>query len=265
MSGYRLCQVPKARHPYYIESINTNIYTIEELCFYLRHNVCLIDETLVNEKLCDWIRDELGLKKLYNKLYEQLQKEEDSIAYFIFPIFKEIHYLTHVEYRSMQQELARIEVQPEDLRRKMKADYLVNYEMYGNALNEYYQILKERTPGKLGVQFYASILNNMAVAYGKMFLFEEAADCLWQSYTLVRANETYRRYLMILPFFLSKADYVKRLEELHIPKQQQDKIEKQAREYQKDAMDTPPGKLYQTTSVEDFVANLKKQYQKNNK
>ena len=55
MSGYHLCQVKKARHPYFIESISTNIFTIEELCFYLEKNIYLLDQTIINEKLLDWI------------------------------------------------------------------------------------------------------------------------------------------------------------------------------------------------------------------
>ena len=51
MSGCRLCQVRLAKNPYYIESISTNIYSIEELCFYLQNNIYLIDQTIVNEKL----------------------------------------------------------------------------------------------------------------------------------------------------------------------------------------------------------------------
>ena len=34
MSGYILCQGKRARFPYYIENISTNIYTLEELCYY---------------------------------------------------------------------------------------------------------------------------------------------------------------------------------------------------------------------------------------
>ena len=64
MSGCRLCQVRLAKNPYYIESISTNIYSIEELCFYLQNNIYLIDQTIVNEKLCKWVRDELGLERL---------------------------------------------------------------------------------------------------------------------------------------------------------------------------------------------------------
>lgn len=229
MSGYHLCQVKKARHPYYIESISTNIFTIEELCFYLQKNIYLIDETIINEKLLDWIRDELGLIRLYRKLYEQLEKGE-GIGSFILPIFKEIGYLSHEEFKELQDKIREIEIQPEDLRRKMKADYLVEYEMYNNALHEYSQILKGKGPGNMGVSFYAAVLSNMACAYSRLFLFEEAADCLWKSYETVRSSETYRRYLTALPLFLSKEDYEKRLEELKVPKVQREKIEAAAKE-----------------------------------
>ena len=64
MSGYILCQVEKAKTPYYIENISVNIYSIEELCFYLRHNIYLLDETIINVELCHWIRDELELRRV---------------------------------------------------------------------------------------------------------------------------------------------------------------------------------------------------------
>ncbi|HIQ97965.1 MAG TPA: hypothetical protein IAB26_15555 [Candidatus Limivivens merdigallinarum] len=229
MSGYHLCQVKKARHPYYIESISTNIFTIEELCFYLQKNIYLIDETIINEKLLDWIRDELGLVRLYRKLYEQLEKGE-GIGSFILPIFKEIGYLSHEEFKELQDKIREIEIQPDDLRRKLKADYLVEYKMYNNALHEYYQILKDKGPGKMGESFYAAVWSNMAAAYSRLFLFEEAADCLWKSYETVRSSETYRRYLITLPLFMSRADYEKKLLELKIPKVQREKVEAAAKE-----------------------------------
>ena len=47
MSGYILCQVKRAKNPYYISNISTNIYSIEELCYYLYHNIYLLDETII--------------------------------------------------------------------------------------------------------------------------------------------------------------------------------------------------------------------------
>lgn len=54
MSGYILCQVNGQKNPYYISNISTNIYSIEELCYYLYHNIYLLDETIINEQLLVW-------------------------------------------------------------------------------------------------------------------------------------------------------------------------------------------------------------------
>lgn len=97
--------------------------------------------------------------------------------------------------------------------------------MYNNAIQEYATLLKNRNPGKMGVQFYAAVYANLASAYARLFLFEEAADCLWKSYETVRSNEIYRRYLATISLFLSREDYEKRLDELKVPKVQREKIE----------------------------------------
>ena len=77
--------------------------------------------------------------------------------------------------------------------------------MYNNAIQEYSTLLKKRNPGKMGVRFYAAVYANLASAYARLFLFEEAADCLWKSYETVRSNEIYRRYLATLsPFPLER-------------------------------------------------------------
>lgn len=259
MSGFHLCQVRKAKNPYYIESISTNIYTIEELCFYLKQNIYLVDDTLVNETLCNWIRDELGLTKLHRKLTERLaEAREGRIAGFIFAVFKEIKYLSADEYRKVQEQISSMEIQPEDLRRKMKADYLMKYEMYGNAIREYYQILKERNPGNLGIQFYAAVLDSMAAAYGKLFLFEEAADCLWQSYGIVRSATTWNRYLSLLPLFMDREAYRRRLKELSVPREQIDRIESKNAGYIRAEVPKALKKL----KPEDFLKQIRESYHK---
>ena len=51
--SYDLCLLGQAEKPYYIENIRTGIYSLEELCFYLYNNICLIDDSIMNEGLCD--------------------------------------------------------------------------------------------------------------------------------------------------------------------------------------------------------------------
>ena len=51
MSGYILCREPMAAVPYYIENIGINIYSVEELCYYLYKNLHLADDSLMNQGL----------------------------------------------------------------------------------------------------------------------------------------------------------------------------------------------------------------------
>ena len=110
MSGYILCQVKRAKNPYYISNISTNIYSIEELCYYLYHNIYLLDETIINEQLLVWMKEELHLRRLYQRLYVLLE-EKKNIGEFILPIFKEINYLSHDQFREMNERLKRFEDQ----------------------------------------------------------------------------------------------------------------------------------------------------------
>ncbi|MCD7841158.1 MAG: hypothetical protein LUG56_01680, partial [Lachnospiraceae bacterium] len=180
--SYDLCLLKQASQPYYIENIRTGIYSLEELCFYLHNNICLIDESIINEKLCDWIRDELHLNRLYRQLYDQLQRIEEQsrknqtaqrgsggektsaqglAASFVLPIFREAGYLTSQEMHAYQDQLAKLEVQSEEMKQKLRGDYLVKEKMFARAVWMYRQILKNRDPGKLGTQFYAAVWNNL--------------------------------------------------------------------------------------------------------
>ena len=100
MSGYILCQTQKAEIPYYIENISTNVYSLEELCYYFYHNLYLIDESILNERLCRWFQEELNLPKLAAKL-RPLFIRNFSIEEFLYPVFKEINYLTYEEMKSL--------------------------------------------------------------------------------------------------------------------------------------------------------------------
>ena len=211
--SYDLCLLPQAKKPYYIENIRMNIYSLEELCFYLYNNACLIDESLLNERLLDWLRDELGLTRLYRQLYDQLEKK-DGIGFLVLPIFREAGYLTTSAMREYQEQLQKLEVQSADMKQKLRGDYLVKERMYGRAVSEYREVLKRKNPGKLGVQFYAAIWNNLGAAYAGMLDFRRAADCFLEAYHLTRTKETFRKYISTLPLFLSEEDYQKQLEEL---------------------------------------------------
>ena len=151
MSGYILCQVKRAKLPYYIENISTNIYSIEELCFYFYHNIYLLDSTILNEELCFWIRDQLGLKKLADSLYKHLDDDDMKVGDFILPVFKEINYLSLEEFRKLNQQIQQLAKEPEVLRQKRKGDYLMEHGKYVNAIKVYQKALRQETEDEAAV------------------------------------------------------------------------------------------------------------------
>lgn len=201
MSGYRLCQTKMAERPYYIENISTNIYSLEELCYYLQNNLYLLDDTIINEELCDWIREELGLKQLYLRLYKVLDGGT-SLADFLLPIFREIHYLTHDEFRVLNQKLIKLGHEPEVIRQKMKGDYLVENKKYINGIRVYKAAISKAREDKLGKQFTGEIYHNMGCAHMRMFQYEEALECFRTAYESLPSETMKRDYLTA--FYLTK-------------------------------------------------------------
>ena len=85
---------------YYFEDTGIQIFSYEELCYYLkRHMICYI-HTLPGEDLLVYLRDELGLEKLYKQLIRLTDPEKDQMKYFS-ALFREGHYFNEDEIRDI--------------------------------------------------------------------------------------------------------------------------------------------------------------------
>ncbi len=211
--SFDLCTTKVAERPFLIASIGTKIYSMEELCWFLHHNLCLIDRSIASMELVDWIRDELGLKVLARKLSDALERPDRDVSYFVLPIFQEIGYLPAGETRHVREELTRVQVQPEEQRQKTQADFLVKGGRLQAAEVIYRRILDHRSAGKLGAPFYASVWNNLGCALARQFCFKEAADAFLNGWKTSQSRELMRKYVSALPLFLSEDEYREKLEE----------------------------------------------------
>ena len=54
-----LCNQTLAALPYYFENVSLNVYSLEEICYYLEKNLYLLDSDFMSEELCVWIEKEL--------------------------------------------------------------------------------------------------------------------------------------------------------------------------------------------------------------
>ena len=176
MSGYILCQVKKAEKPFYIENISTNIYSIEELCYYLYNNLYLVDSSLISSKLCTWLEEELELPKLAAKLKPYIGRET-GLEEVLYPIFKEINYLAYEELKTLNGRIEARKREPEEIREKRKGDALMENRMYVNALRVYQKLL-EHGGKEITGEMRERILHNQGCAYGYLFQAWRSEDAV---------------------------------------------------------------------------------------
>ena len=59
MGELLLCHETIAALPYYIEETGINIYSMEELSYYISGNVYLLDHSFMCESLCTWVEKQM--------------------------------------------------------------------------------------------------------------------------------------------------------------------------------------------------------------
>lgn len=181
MGSFILCHKKKAREPYKIARIHCRIFTIEELCYYLSNNLYLIDETIVNEELCDWLEQELELYKLAQSLREVL-KQEEATEMFVMQILSYTSLYTTAELNRIQQILDTIKNQEPIEKQKHMADNLLEGGSVKAAIDLYLAILRQKDGAGQEERFWGKIYANLGAAYGRMFQYEEAARMYEEAY-----------------------------------------------------------------------------------
>lgn len=188
MGAVKLCVHQAAKTPFYVEATGTNLYSIEELAYYLYENIYLIDDGMIEEKLYLWLEKELKLGNLAEKL--RSGRSTGSHVYNqVMAILQASDYYSEKELSELSEKIKQISGMQTQERMKYKADDLYANGNYWAAITEYERLLSIRQNLRLTVQFYAWIWNNLACCYAKLFLFEKAAACFENAYQFQKISE----------------------------------------------------------------------------
>ncbi|MEE1314746.1 MAG: hypothetical protein UHS49_03150 [Faecalimonas sp.] len=206
MGSIILCHEKKARHPFEIRRIHRQIYTIEELCYYLCNHLYLIDYTLMNEALCEWLCEELLLPQLAQELRQKIQ-ENATIEQCILTVLANVSLYTMGELAHIQDVLEQLKNQKPVEKQKYKADNLLASGGIRQAISIYQSILQEEEEASVERRFYGSVYACLGAAYGKLFLYEEAARMYEAAYQICEDTALLKAYLYASNQYLSEDDY----------------------------------------------------------
>lgn len=199
-----LCHTKKAEKPYFVKAMNLNLYTLEELCYFLYDNLFWIDETVVNDELSEWIIKELQL----TELKESLAASRGSVKNFVMLILRYADYVSQDDMEDASRLLGQLGEQSDFDKTLGRALHFLQCKLYVEAILEYKKLAESNENEQL-----ERIYNNMGVAYAGLFQYKGAAKCFQKAYKQNKDQIIYKHFLYAVAM-LPKEDILEFQEDL---------------------------------------------------
>lgn len=192
-----LCVGQYAKNPFCFTLTRVNVYSIEELCYYIYQNIYIITEDLFDKKLFDWIEKELVLVDIAEKLSE-LKKKKFHLKDLVITLLNSTNYYTEEEITILIGVIEKIENLTPLGKQEIKADNYLKYNSYKKAAKLYKNILEHPDAVALTSDEYGNILHNLAIAHVYTNSYQEAAIKLKEAYQRNGRKESLTQYLYVL-------------------------------------------------------------------
>lgn len=195
MGEILLCNEPIAALPYYIEGISWNVYSLEELCYYIENNTYLLERDFMNEELCTWIGKEVKNLKLAERLRD-IMRMDGRLSEFVLTLLVDCGYCPRDTIKEIVRVIQEMEEKSDFECNKVRADRLMEKEKYLSSIYEYKSLLESNEAGEQSKELLGSIWHNLGTAYARLFLFQEASRCYEKAYTYNGNPESQKACLM---------------------------------------------------------------------
>ena len=143
-------------------------------------------------------------------LREELRKN-CSMEQFILTILRESTIYAQSDINRIQNILERLQNQKDVERKKHKADSLMQSKEYESAVLVYQSIIHGERDDSVDKTFYGKVYACLGAAYGRLFLYEEAARMYEQAYAICEDADMLKAYLYCCSRALPEQKYVRML------------------------------------------------------
>lgn len=196
MSKVILCTNKVAKRPFIFLNTKVEIYSYEELCFYILNNTVLISKSSLGEKLFDWIRDELGMTELYQNLINIVNKKSTAQEVLI-AIISAGRYCEIEEIGDYINAWKQYRALGKNQRKKLKADAYLSYRRYVKALSIYDEIIESLEDDLKDINLLGNVYHNKAVALANNLDVEGAKEYFLKAYECNKNEESLRGYFIV--------------------------------------------------------------------
>ena len=133
--------------PLYVESLELNLYSREELSYFLQKYLYLADEAFFNSDLLHFLREELKRPDLSERVLSGIEKRENPVL-LAGKLGLALGELSEAEKEQLKKEMAQYQKFSADEKKKAQADLLYKNKKYERAEMIYRGLAKKQEQGK---------------------------------------------------------------------------------------------------------------------
>ena len=194
MSEHKKKKKKTVTHPYYVKELGIHLYTGEELSYFICHNILLIDEDFVDERLFDFL-EQLGETRLCERA--RRLAEQAGLFDVLYLLLQELHYYNTAELFAFRRRLEELSEASAGARMKAKGDYLFECGQYYHAIRVYEQVMESGSSELADSEFVAKIWHNKGCCNARLEIFDEAMYCMEKAYRLTKDTALLEKMFVI--------------------------------------------------------------------
>ena len=196
-----VCMGQRLQKPYVIGA-QTDIFSLEEMCYYIAEHADMLDQSFMREELADAM-EQMELFDLARDL-RQLLHFQGSLHTFCRMILEEAAYVTEDKMAELMEILTENEALTPLGRKQKQADGLFAQKAYMQAITLYRELLREETEQ----ENKAALLTQIGKCMAQLFEYKLAAEQFMESYRLGR-KEALHLYLLCRRMQMTKEEFVR--------------------------------------------------------
>lgn len=185
MGGMILCRSEYSKIPYYIEGADINVYSIEEISYFLYNDIYLVGADFFCEDLFVFIEKNIREPELALRL-RSLKEKKAQLSELVLTVLGYVDFYSDKEISKIKGLLEKLDTQDPLERMKARADNYLANGRYRRALTCYENIIAAK-PDEAEINdrvFFGNVMHNMGTVYARMFEFNDAAECFKSAYEL---------------------------------------------------------------------------------
>lgn len=200
-----LCEQQLAKKPYRIKESGWEVYSLEEICYFLLEYAGILEDSLIEEDFLVWLKEDMMCSKLAEQLKSITGTSQNPLEFYQ-AILESVSFC---EAKEMEQfcvddmqgrKLSMVE------RQKKKADVMLRNEQYEKAIMTYHSILGEKEIGQMSKEFLGSIWHNLGTAHARLFFFQKAAGCYQKAYEYLQREESKQQMLLAMELSTNRTE-----------------------------------------------------------